>query len=247
MMTAFAVKPPISGPALTMTGLTPDLDHYKGSFGGRAFPLWADAAATRPNLRPALLAHLSGAYGKPVAAEDLFAYIAAVAAHPAYIARFRADLATPGLRIPLTADAATFFDAAELGRRVVWLHTFGERFADPGAGRESGPPRLPAGRRPQLPKGGAVPTSADGMPDTLSYDATRQRLQVGSGYIEPVPSAVWTYEVSGKQVLVQWFSYRRKNRERPIIGRRTTTASRKFSTARFSARRTGCRWSGPEK
>lgn len=29
-----------------------------------------------------------------------------------------------------------------------------------------------------------------------------------------------SYEVSGKQVLVQWFSYRRKNRERPIIGDR---------------------------
>ena len=35
----------------------------------------------RPNPRPALLAHLSATYGKPVAAEDLFAYIAAVAAH----------------------------------------------------------------------------------------------------------------------------------------------------------------------
>ena len=31
---------------------------------------------------------------------------------------------------------------------------------------------------------------------------------------------MWEYEVSGKQVLVQWFSYRRQNRERPIIGER---------------------------
>jgi hypothetical protein len=31
---------------------------------------------------------------------------------------------------------------------------------------------------------------------------------------------VWRYEVSGKQVLTQWFSYRKKNRERPIIGDR---------------------------
>jgi hypothetical protein len=28
------------------------------------------------------------------------------------------------------------------------------------------------------------------------------------------------YEVSGKQVLTQWFSYRKKNRERPLIGDR---------------------------
>ena len=58
------------------------------------------------------------------------------------------------------------------------------------------------------------------MPDVMSYDATAQRLHVGSGFIEPVPAAVWHYEVSGKQVLVQWFSYRRKTRERPIIGDR---------------------------
>ena len=31
---------------------------------------------------------------------------------------------------------------------------------------------------------------------------------------------MWSYEVSGKQVLLQWFSYRKKNRERPIIGDR---------------------------
>ena len=35
-----------------------------------------------------------------------------------------------------------------------------------------------------------------------------------------MPRAVWEYEVSGKQVLVQWFSYRRFDRSRPIIGNR---------------------------
>jgi len=58
------------------------------------------------------------------------------------------------------------------------------------------------------------------MPDSLAYDAGKQRLMVGTGYIEPVPPAVWNYGVSGKQVLVQWFSYRKKNRERPMIGDR---------------------------
>ena len=47
-MTAFAVKSPTSGPALSITGLIPNLDHYKGSFGGRVFPLWSDAAASAP-------------------------------------------------------------------------------------------------------------------------------------------------------------------------------------------------------
>ena len=123
------------------------------------------------------------------------------------------------MRIPLTADAATFFDAVKLGRRIIWLHTFGERFADPAAGRDPGAPRLPVGRRPQVPKGGAIPTTVEGMPDNLAYDSDKQRLIVGGGYIEPVPPAVWHYQVSGKQVLVQWFSYRKK-RERPLIGDR---------------------------
>ena len=120
----------------------------------------------------------------------------------------------------MTADAATFIAAAALGRRIVWLHTFGERFADTAAGRPAGAPRLPAGRRPQVPAAGAIPTTPDGMPDTLAYDAEKQRLMVGSGYIQPVPPAVWNYQVSGKQVLVQWFSYRKKHRERPLIGDR---------------------------
>jgi hypothetical protein len=34
------------------------------------------------------------------------------------------------------------------------------------------------------------------------------------------PPAVWNYEVSGKRGLTQWFSYRKKNREGPIIGDR---------------------------
>ena len=58
------------------------------------------------------------------------------------------------------------------------------------------------------------------MPDTIDYDATSRRLLVGRGYVEGVAPQVWSYEVSGKQVLRQWFSYRKANRERPIIGDR---------------------------
>jgi hypothetical protein len=58
------------------------------------------------------------------------------------------------------------------------------------------------------------------MPDTIDYDATNRRLLVGRGYVASVAPEVWNYEVSGKQVLRQWFSYRKANRERPIIGDR---------------------------
>jgi hypothetical protein len=158
----------------------------------------------------------------PVSAEDLVAYIAAVAAQPAFTARFQDDLSTPGLRIPFTADPKTFAAAVELGRTVIWLHTFGERLADPAQGRPAAPPRLPAPRRPNIPKAGAIPPAPAAMPDTISYDAAKKRLLIGTGYVENVEPGVWHYEVSGKQVLLQWFSYRKKNRERPIIGDRRT-------------------------
>lgn len=58
------------------------------------------------------------------------------------------------------------------------------------------------------------------MPDSINYDANKKRLLIGTGYVENVEPGVWSYEVSGKQVLLQWFSYRKANRERPIIGDR---------------------------
>ena len=45
-------------------------------------------------------------------------------------------------------------------------------------------------------------------------------MEIGKGFVDNVPPSVWKYEVSGKQVLTQWFSYRRLDRSRPIIGNR---------------------------
>ncbi len=218
-LTAPSDRSPTAGPALTFTTLIPDLHHYNGR-GGRAFPLWRDKSATEPNLPPKLLVFLATTYNAAVTAQDLMAYLAAVAAHPAYTARFHENLSQPGLRIPLTAKGDLFTAAVELGRKVIWLHTFGERFADAKAGRPAGPPRLLKDRAPRIPKEGAIPAGADAMPDDMVYDETKQRLHIGTGFIDTLPPAVWAYEVSGKQVLTQWFSYRKKNRERPIIGDR---------------------------
>lgn len=217
-LTALMQHKPTSGPAITFTGLVPDLHHYKGSFGGRVFPLWADAGGREPNLASGLVSFLADRYATGVTAEDVFAYLAGVTAHPAYTARFQPDLTQPGLRIPLTASAAVFAEVVAVGREVVWLHTFGERFADPAAGRPAAAPRISGPDAPMLE--GAIPTTPDGMPDELRYDAAARRLWVGRGYVANVPPAVWDYEVSGKQVLVQWFSYRRATRERPLIGDR---------------------------
>ena len=156
-LTALSRTAPTNGPAVTMSGLVPDLDHYNGR-GGRVFPLWRDAEASVPNFPPKLLSLLSLRYGSTVLPEDFISYIAAIAAHPAFTARFQEDLSTPGLRIPITADGATFAEAAELGRTVIWLHTFGERMADPDQGRPAQPPRLAKARMPSIPAAGAIPT-----------------------------------------------------------------------------------------
>ncbi|MEK6372788.1 MAG: type ISP restriction/modification enzyme [Acidobacteriota bacterium] len=219
-LTALMRHSPSSGPAITITGLVPDHDHYKGSFAGRVFPLWDDATASRANLPPKLLPFLAQRFDRTVAAEDFIAYIAATAAHSTFTARFQDDLSTPGLRIPITADAALFAEAAALGRTVIWLHTFGERMPDPDQGRPAQPPRLPEEKRPRIPAAGAIPQDPAAMPDEIDYDAATKRLLIGTGFVENVEPAVWRYEVSGKQVLLQWFSYRKKNRERPIIGNR---------------------------
>lgn len=218
-LTAPEDRTPTNGPSLSFTGLIPDLHHYHGR-GGRAFPLWRNAAATIPNLKPALLAHLSVAYGAPVSPEDLMAYVAGVMAHPAFTARFQADLVRPGLRLPITADAALFREAAALGREVIWLHCYGERFADPSAGCPAAPPRMAKGEGPTIPAEGMIPGAPEPLPDVMDYDPAMKRLTIGKGFVDNVPQAVWDYEVSGKNVLRQWFSYRKRDRTRPIIGDR---------------------------
>jgi hypothetical protein len=217
-LTALEAHSPSSGPALTFAGMIPDLHHYKGSFGGRAYPLWRDAAANEPNVRTEVLKLLAKTHAG-VTAEDVFAYIAAVMAHPAFTARFKDDLIQPGLRLPLTADAKLFAEAVALGREVIWLHTYGERFTDKDAGRPRGAPRM-KDKPPTIPAGGDIPGAPEPLPDDISYDAAKQRLLVGKGYVENVTQAMWDYEVSGKDVLRQWFSYRKRDRSRPIIGDR---------------------------
>ena len=92
--------------------------------------------------------------------------------------------------------------AVDFGRRVIWLNTFGERFADADASR---PPKLPRlkERAPRMPKDGAISLDADSMPDEIEYDEAAGRLRVGKGFIENLPAAVRSYEVSGKRVLTQ--------------------------------------------
>lgn len=78
---------------------------------------------------------------------------------------------------------------------------------------------MPKDIAPKVPSGGAIPGNADAMPDEISYDENTQTLHIGDkGRIVNVTPQMWAYEVSGKQVLTQWFSYRKKDRSKPPMG-----------------------------
>jgi len=180
------------------------LHHFCGRGGKDVIPLWRDAAATQPNLPAGLLATLRQAFGRDVTAEDVFAYAYALLATPAYVEKFSEELCIPGPRLPVTRDAALFARAVELGRKLLWLHTYGERFVPPGR------------RRGEIPQGRArcrqgIPTAEAAYPETYSYDATPQLLRVGEGVFAPVSEAVWNFSVSGWPVVESWLKYRMKH------------------------------------
>jgi type ISP restriction-modification system protein len=129
-------QPVASGPGLLFTAQVPDMHYFSGR-GGRVLPLYRDQACLAPNLAPGLLrliAKRTGVAPAP-APEDILAYAAGTIAHLGYTARFAADLKTPGIRVPLTADAHLWAEAVSLGEEILWLHTYGERFTDPARGR----------------------------------------------------------------------------------------------------------------
>lgn len=194
------------GPAAVATALIPDLDHFRGSFGAKhVIPLWRDAAATQPNVAYGVLDVLAGKYGRPVSAEDFFAYAYAVLASPEYVRRFWDELTIPGPRLPITQDSALFERAVELGRRLLWLHTYGEQFVPPG----EHPGRVPPGRARCLV---GTPMSPQDYPERYRYDGGQQKLYVGKGEFAPVRPEVWEFSVSGLPVVKSWLDYRMKRR-----------------------------------
>lgn len=195
------------GPALTFTHLLPDMHHHSGR-GGRVLPLYRDAEASRSNILPGLLELLGTRLTQSPTPPDLLAYVAAVTAHPGYTERFAKELKSPGVRIPLTSDAGLWERAVDIGREVLWLHTYGERYVDAEAGRPRGAPKL-CSERPKVRV--TIPDTEVDMPDKIDYDEQSETLKVGDGRISPVSAEVWNYQVSGMRVVKHWFGYRKKN------------------------------------
>ena len=98
----------------------------------------------------------------------------------------------------------------EHGRKLLWLHTYGERFVP--AGEQPG--RIAAGAAKSL-KG--IPTAADAYPEIFGWtpdanDASQGVLQVGEGQLAPVSRAVYEFSVSGYRVVQSWLGCRMKQR-----------------------------------
>lgn len=135
--------------------------------------------------------------------EDFIAYLYGVVAQPAFTARFTSELESRELRIPLTRDATLFEQARSAGARLIWFHTYAERF-------------IPVGKQcGEVPPGSArcietVPDHADGYPEAFSYDETAQTLHVGEGAFAPVTPEEYEFEVSGLNVVQSWLNYRMK-------------------------------------
>jgi Type ISP C-terminal specificity domain/N-6 DNA Methylase len=203
-------QPLTAGPGAVFSAWIPDMDYFMGHHGSQVLPLYRDAAGQIPNVAPGLREMIAERTDAAVpTAEDLLAYVACVVAHSGYTSRFREELRNPGVRVPLTADPALWAEAVAAGRQLLWLHSYGERFADRSAGRPAGNPRLPSGQRPMIIQ--AIPGEPGRMPENISYDPDTETLHVGGGQIRPVPPKVWEYEISGMKVIRKWFGYRKEN------------------------------------
>ncbi len=191
-----------AGPAATAAVEIPDLHRFHGRGAKDVIPLWRDSEATQPNVTKGILKKLGEEYGSPVTAERLFAYAYGVLAQPTYVTRFWDELELPPPRLPITKDAPLFEQVAEHGARLLYLHTYGQRFA---RSEDDGSIRHGTARC-------AKSVSLEEYPQDFSYDPNRQTLRVGDGEFAPVAPEIWNYSVSGLQVVKSWLDYRKLKR-----------------------------------
>ncbi|MDD7973190.1 type ISP restriction/modification enzyme [Roseinatronobacter alkalisoli] len=192
------------GQAVMASTAVPDIHHLCGRGGKDVIPLYHDTAGADPNVTTGLLAKLDDTFDTAPSVEDLAAYVYAVLAGQSYTRRFWNELETPGPRVPITKDAAIFYEAVALGGKMIWLHTYSERFRSAERGDE-----IPPGTA-KIIKG--VSDDLERYPEEYAYDPATQEITVGDGRFGPVAPEIWAFEVSGLHVVRSWLGYRMKKR-----------------------------------
>lgn len=192
------------GPGMTAFAYVPDLNAFRGSYGGSdVIPLYRDAEGSSPNITARLASTLATLLGiAPPSVEDLAAYCYSLLTAPDYQQRFAVPLESPGPRVPITADPALWAEAVGKGKYLIWLHTYAERMIDQSAGR--------ARRLPEV-EGVGWDVAVSRIPEDtseISYDEESGTITVGDGRVGGVRPEVWAYSVSGMQVLPKWLGYR---------------------------------------
>ena len=204
-LTSLLSHPLGTGPALTACAEIPDISHFRGSYGSKdIIPFHLTSDLSVQNFAPDLLNYLSMEYNNPIDPETFLSYIYGVAAHPKFTERFFAELETKELRIPMTKCYNLFKKVQTIGNRLLWLHTYGERFVP-----ENEKFRIfPSGQTKCTID---VSTNNTNYPTAFTYDSKNRFLIVGDGRFEPVEPEVYEFEVSGLKVVQSWLKYRMKN------------------------------------
>lgn len=212
---------PKAGPGLYISSLIPDMNSFKGSEGGRTHPTLTIGGI--PNLTESAAQMLRERFGAD-APGDLVYYLAALTGHPGYVRTFDEPLQQAGIRVPLTADPALWERAVQLGKQVVWLHTYGER-GEPLPGMKY-LHQVPKGADYTLPNptvdmGRTMPEKKPSFSpdpvDSLSKEENNPimgTVSFGRARCENVEKRVFDYTVGGNQVLGLWAKYRLK---KPIV------------------------------
>lgn len=213
---------PKAGPGLYFSALIPDM-HAFNNRGGRAHP--ALTIGGTPNLTESASQMLRERFGDN-APGDLVYYLAALTGHPGYVRTFDEPLQQAGIRVPLTADPELWERAVQLGKQVVWLHTYGER-GEPLPGMkylhqipESADYTLPT---PTVDMGKTMPEKKPSFsPNPVNSLSEEENnlvmgtVSFGKARCENAEKRVFDYTVGGNQVLGLWAKYRLK---KPVVRR----------------------------
>ncbi len=191
---------PKAGPGVVFSALIPDVHHFRGSGGGRTFPMLDPDGV--PNIAEGLTTVLSRSLRQPVLGEEVLAYLAAVAGHSGFVAEFDEELHTPGVRLPVTSNPQLWNRAVENGNHLIWLHTFGARGHHPAGWKNvlEVEPRLNA----------VYAAAVQEIPKGWRYEPISRTLSVGTGRWEGVGAEVMSYKVGGTEVVPQWLNFRKE-------------------------------------